>query len=236
VNLLLALIAGMGLGVFTMYVFDPGAGRRRRAVARDKLIQIEKRTERAVGMTARDLKNRTLGIIAERRAAIFGGAVDDAVLERRVRSKLGFLVRHPSAVDVQVNGGVVTLSGLVLADEVQQLTRGVSSVRGVADVENRLEVHERRDDASRLQGDNLPKPTGQTLDLFQRRWSPSTRFLLGTAGIFLLFGLNPFRKSVAVLSALAGLGLLTYGVMEEERNTDRSDRPNPAEVTAGWSA
>jgi hypothetical protein len=62
---------------------------------------------------------------------------------------------------------------------------------------------------------------------------------LGTAGIILLFGLNPFRRSAAGLSILAGLGLLACSVAQEEwkeriaasRRNDQID-----EVTAGWSA
>jgi hypothetical protein len=234
-NTLLGMLAGRGLGVLSMYVLDPRAGRRRRALARDKLIRVQKKAQQAAGITGRDLKNRTLGMIAEGRAAIFGGAVDDTVLADRVRSKLGFLVRHPSAIDIQVSAGRVRLSGPVLSDEVQQLARAVASVRGVRDIENRLEVHEKGDDVPGLQGD-AQKPTGQTIDVLQRRWSPSTRFLMGTAGILLLFGINPFRKSAAVLSALAGLGLLAYGFTEEESEIEQTDDGRYAEVNTGWEA
>jgi BON domain len=227
---LLTMIAGTGIGALTMYVLDPLAGGRRRALARDKLIKIRRKAEEAAGVTGRDLKNRTRGLLAEGRAAIFAGAVDDTVLEQRIRSKLGFLVRHPSAIEIQVNGGRVTLSGPVLADEIQQLIRGVESVRGVRGVENRLDVHDSGDGVPALQGE-APKPTGQPLDLFQRRWSPSTRLLVGTAGILLLLGLNPLRKSVGALSALVALGLLAWGLTEEERDPDRAERHD---YTAGW--
>jgi hypothetical protein len=189
-------------------------------------------------VTLRDLKNRTLGTVAEGRAAFLEDTVDDSVLADRVRSKLGFLVRHPSSINVQANDGRVTLSGPVLTDEVQQLIAGVASVRGVRDVENRLEVHETGDKVPGLQGD-VPKPTGQLLDVFQGRWSPSTRFLLGTAGIILLFGLNPFRRSAAGLSILAGLGLLACSVAQEEwKERTAASRRNDQidEVTPGWSA
>jgi BON domain len=234
-NALLGMLAAAGLGVFSMYIFDPLAGRRRRALARDKLTRVQSHMRQTAGVTARDLKNRTLGFVAEGRAAIFGGAVDDAVLAERVRSKLGFLVRHPSAIEIQVNAGRVTLSGPVLSDEVQQLTRGVASVRGVRALENRLEVHEKGDDVPGLQGD-AQRPNGQTIDVLQRRWSPSTRFLLGTAGMLLLFGINPFRKSTALLSALAGLGLLAYGLTEGETEIGPADDSRYAEASAGWEA
>jgi hypothetical protein len=54
------------------------------------------------------------------------------------------------------------------------------------------------------------------LDVFQDRWSPTTRFLLGAAGFILIFGLNPFRKTTADLSFLVGLGLLACSVAAEE--------------------
>jgi hypothetical protein len=154
-----------------------------------------------------------------------------------VRSKLGFVVRNPSSIDVQAIDGRVILSGPVLADEFRQLIEGVTSVRGVRDVENRLEVHQTGDNVPGLQGDVL-KPTGQLPDVFQDRWSPSTRFMVGTAGIILLFGLNPFRRGAVKLSIVAGLGLLACSVAEEERKMINGSRQNNAEVgavSAGWS-
>jgi BON domain len=230
-------VKATALGVLTMYLFDPVAGRRRRALARDKLIGLRQPAKEAVRVTARDLKNRTLGTVAEGRAALFEDKVDDSVLAERVRSKLGFVVSHPSSIDVQANEGVVTLSGPVLTAEVQRLIAGVASVRGVRDVENRLEVHETSDNVPGLQG-NLPKRTGRMLGLLQGHGSPSTRLLLGTVGVVLLFGLNPFRKSAAAWSLLAGLGLLAWSVAEEEsRESSRGDQRNDMDqATAGWTA
>ena len=212
---LLNILKVTSLGVLTMYLFDPVSGRRRRALARDKLVRIRNNTREAAQVTAVDLKNRIWGTVAEGRATLLEGRVDDSVLADRVRSKLGFLVRHPAVIEVQATDGRVTLSGPVLADEVQQLIEGIRSVRGVGDIENRLEVHETGDNVPGLQGD-IPKPTGQVLDVFQGHWSPSTRFLLGMAGIYLLFKLNLLRRRAATLSLFTGLGLLAWSVAEEE--------------------
>jgi hypothetical protein len=233
-----AVVKATAFGVLTMYLFDPVAGRRRRALARDRLMRLRRPAGEAVRVTARDLKNRTLGTVAEGRAALFEDSVDDSVLAERVRSKLGFVVRHPSSINVQASEGVVTLSGPVLTDEVQRLIAAVAAIRGVRNVENRLEVHETSDNVPGLQGD-VPKRTGQLLDVFQDRWSPSTRFLLGTAGLVLLFGLNPFRKNAAAWSLLAGLGLLSWSVAKEEwREASRNDRREVEtnKATVGWSA
>jgi BON domain len=187
------------LGAVAMYIFDPVLGRRRRALARDKIIRLRTAVGEAAGTTLRDLKNRSWGTLAEGRAAFLGHNVDDAVLRERVRSKLGFFVRHPSSIEVQANEGKVTLAGPVLSDEVQQLIDGVRSVRGVRDVENLLEVHSTDDGIPGLQGD-VPKPQGQVLDVFQHRWSPSTGFLLATLAVLFFLGPNPFRRTSAGLS------------------------------------
>jgi hypothetical protein len=175
-----SLAAGVGIGAAAMYVLDPEGGTRRRALARDKMTEATKKMRSAAGVTARDLGNRSAGIVVEARSRLFEKTVDDEVLERRVRSKLGFLVRHPSALAIQVSGGRIVLGGPVLSDEVQQLMNGVRAVRGVTSVENNLAVH---DDAHvpGFQGDK-PKPSGEVWDIMQRRWSPATRFLVSTAG------------------------------------------------------
>jgi hypothetical protein len=218
-----------------MYVFDPEVGRRRRAMLRDQATRLQREARDAAAVTIEDLKNRTLGILAEGKSRLFERQVDDRVLEERVRSELGFLVRHPSSIDVQVNDGIVTLSGPVLADEVRQLVRGVARVRGVRDAENRLEVHEEPDAVPGLQGD-APKPGGRALDVMQRRWSPSARFLVGTAGIFLLLSATRYPKSLATVSMLAAFGLLTCGAsdLDGESENLRLANQNQAGPTAAW--
>jgi hypothetical protein len=93
----------------------------------------------------------------------------------------------------------VVLSGPVRSDEVQQLIKGIRAVRGVTDVENRLTVHDDAAQLPGLQGDK-PKPAGQVWDIMQRRWSPSTRFLVGTAGAFSL-GLIAYSLSDGSLAS-----------------------------------
>jgi hypothetical protein len=234
-NNLSAALTGAGLGVLGMYIFDPEVGRRRRALARDKAILLQRKAKEAASVTAQDLKNRTLGTLAEGKSRLFERSVDDEVLKQRVRSELGFLVRHPSSIEVEVSDGRVVLTGPVLADEVQQLVRGVSDVRGVRDVENRLDVHDDPDQIPGLQGD-VPKPAGRALDIMQRRWSPSTRFLIGAAGMFLVLSASRYPKSLATLSALAGLGLLTCGASDlAVENGDGASGPRAEAEPAGES-
>jgi hypothetical protein len=222
---LATLIKATALGIAAMYMYDPVLGRRRRALLRDKCVRIRKTVQETARVTLRDVKNRAFGTVAEGRAALVEELVriDDAVLRERVRSILGFVVRNPSSINVEASSGRVTLTGPVLTDEVQQLIDGVRSVRGVADVENGLEVHEKGDDVPGLQGD-IPKPKGQVLDIFQDRWSPATPFLLGAAGFILIYRLNPFRRTTADLSFLVGLGLLACSVAAEEIEESSTNR------------
>jgi hypothetical protein len=143
----------------------------------------------SAAVTARDLKNRTAGFISEARGRLTEGAVQDDVLSGRVRSKLGFLVRHPSSIQVDAHDGLVTLRGSVLADEIEQLVRGMHAVRGVKEVDNQLEVHDNPGSVPALQSEKR-KPEGQRLDIMQRHWSPATRFLVGTAGLLLMYNVS----------------------------------------------
>jgi CBS domain-containing protein len=219
-NNILTLLAVAGMGAGLMYLLDPQMGGTRRSIARDKMIRAQRKTREAAAVTARDLKNRASGLLAEGKAKFSHNGATDEVLEGRVRSKLGFLVRHPSAIETRIEGGRVILSGPVLADEVDQLISGIRAVRGVSEVENRLQVHDQPGTVPGLQGDK-PKPTGQRMDILQQQWSPSTRFLVST------------------LSGLA-LGLIAYSMIGDEMRTFGGHRgekyEGEEEGTAGWTS
>jgi hypothetical protein len=183
------LLGGAGLGVGAMYYLDPSLGAQRRAHARDQVRRVPRALQDSAAVTARDLKNRTAGFISEARGRLTEGAVQDDVLSGRVRSKLGFLVRHPSSIQVDAHDGLVTLRGSVLADEIEQLVRGMHAVRGVKEVDNQLEVHDNPGSVPALQSEKR-KPEGQRLDIMQRHWSPATRFLVGTAGLLLMYNVS----------------------------------------------
>lgn len=193
-NAVTAMLTGTGLGCLAMYTLDPEMGRRRRAVARDKVVKIQRKAGEAATLTARDVRNRTLGTLAEGRA-LFGGSVDDATLVERVRAELGYLVRYPSFIHVHADDGRVFLSGSVFADEIEQLIAGIRSIRGVREVENHLQPRERIEEFPGLQGPLAPKPTGRPLDLLQHNWAPATRLLLS-------------------VTALAGIGVFAYAFSE----------------------
>jgi uncharacterized membrane protein len=128
--------------------------------------------------------------------------VPDEILCERVRSRLGYAVSHPGAIEVSALSGRVVLSGAVLERDYVRLLRTVWAVRGVADVEDRLAVYESAAGISALQG-GARAPESRFGPL-QGRWSPSLRVIMGAAGGALL--INAFAGRRSALGFLGGLG------------------------------
>ncbi len=165
----------------------------------------------AVGKTSRDLSNRAQGLVSELNSIFRCEMADEDVVAARVRSKLGRAVRRPHAIHVAVNQGHVTLSGQILASEVDQLLNRIRAIRGVTGIENRLEAHEQAGGVSSLQG-GTPHP-GETPELMQSNWSPAIRFLTGIGGGALAL-YSARRKDI--FSAAVGLGLVTRSLTNME--------------------
>jgi hypothetical protein len=146
------LTTGMGLGALIMYLFDVRRGNRRRALVRDQAAHLLNQAEDALGKSARDFGHRAAGLATEIQHALETEEVTDEVLEERVREALGRVVSFPRAIDVAAQSGRVTLSGPILRREVDDLLDRVRHVRGVSDVEDRLEVHDRTGEVPGLQG------------------------------------------------------------------------------------
>src|SRR5918995_5553464 len=132
------LMRGMLLGAGAMYLLDPDRGARRRSLLRDRLVHAGHKLGDGVSATARDTRNRAVGVAAELRSRLHENEVDDTVLHERVRSAVGRAVSHPGSISVTAFEGQVTLSGQVLASEVDDLIRQVEQVRGVREVRNQL--------------------------------------------------------------------------------------------------
>ena len=198
------ILGSLGLGALLMYTLDPQAGRRRRALARDKLDRLTYKASDAVNVTARDLQNRVRGLAAEAKGLISEKEITDEALAQRIRSKLSGWISHPRSIEVHVEGGKVNLSGPILASEVDRLVNQISSMRHVRGVLNQLEVHERADSVPGLQGQAAQRHSGQVPDFLQVDWSPTSRFIAGTLGGGLaLYGA---RKLSVFGTAVAGLG------------------------------
>jgi uncharacterized membrane protein len=207
-------LSAFGMGVALMYFLDPGRGARRRALIRDKTVHALRKAEDAAETTVRDLRNRAKGLAAETRARFDGDDVDDVVLVARVRAEMGRVVSHPASIIVTAADGRVTLSGPVLADEADALLARARGVRGVRDVVSLLEVHERAENVSGLQGGGA-RP-GAEFELLQENWTPAARLLVGAAGGAL--ALTGARRGdlLGSVLGLAGLALLSRSATNAE--------------------
>ncbi|HZR02761.1 MAG TPA: BON domain-containing protein [Burkholderiales bacterium] len=197
-------LAGLALGAAGMYLFDPEQGRSRRSKLRDKLDSQSRRWRNAAKTTAQDLRNRTRGTSHELWASMEKGRVPDRVLVERVRAKIGRYVSHPSAIQVTARNGQVTLSGLVLEGEHDDLLRVVRDVRGVQEVQDRLQREGGGEGKARMRAAlGLGK-----LNFLQERWNPSTRAVSGAAGTALM--LTGLRRGglIGVASGIAGAAML----------------------------
>lgn len=220
-NRLFNWLTGIGLGATAMYFWDPDLGRRRRALVRDQVNRWINNLNRAMDVTVRDMENRLYGTYAEIRSRVAGGDVSDEVLVDRVRSKLGRYVSHSSAIEVTAHDGAIVLNGPVLADEVDALLCAVECVPGVADVENRLDVHDSPGNVSDLQGGT--KPGGEPAEWMQANWSPTMRFAAGTLGAALMANCLTRRTPLGVLLGPIGFGLMVKSLMNQSRGGKTPD-------------
>jgi uncharacterized membrane protein len=199
-------IAGAAVGALAMYMADPDRGRRRRALARDKVQHLMNKTGDALDVASRDLGNRMQGLRAEAGRRLLGKqqVSDDQLLMERVRSKLGRAVSHPHAVKVAVNQASMTLSGPILAHEKENLLKVARDVPGVMNVIDNLEAHD-SPDIPALQGGKRREPLPSFL---QENWSPALRAVAAVGGGALgFYGLRSRSPASMALTAV-GVGLV----------------------------
>jgi uncharacterized membrane protein len=201
------LLSAAVAGAISMYLLDPDHGRRRRAVMRDRVASGMSRLDDATSVASRDLRNRARGIAHEFRARFTPEDVPDEVLSERVRARLGAAVTHPGAIEVAALAGRVTLSGAVLEREYVRLLRTIWTVRGVADIEDRLAVYESAAGISALQGGG--KPREPRFGPWQQNWPPGVRVVMGAAGgALMLNALVGRRSGLGFLGGVGGLALI----------------------------
>jgi uncharacterized membrane protein len=195
------------LGAGAMYLLDPDRGARRRSLVRDQLVHAANKFGDGMAATARDTRNRAVGAAVGLRSRFQGDEADDAVLHERVRSAIGRVVSHPGAVTVTAYDGRVTLTGHVLADEVDELIRRVERVRGVREVRSELEIHRGSSGMPDLQGGGQPRE--ERPELLQENWTPAIRLLMGLiGGVMALQGMRKGGRLGNAASA-SGIGLMT---------------------------
>jgi len=208
---LLALIGGAALGAVAMYLSDPDRGRRRRALARDKMQSLVTQTRGSLDVASRDFGNRVHGWRAQANRLLTRRRemVDDDILVARVRSKIGRAISHPHAIKVWAEQGHVKLSGPIPPHEKGALVSAARSAPGVTSVEDHTEVHEKPDVPS-LQGEGRMR-TPQ-LRIMQDNWPPALRAAAtlggGTLGMIALLRRRPSSLALAAM----GLSLIARGV------------------------
>jgi hypothetical protein len=139
---LLGIIGGAAVGAGVLYLVDPNAGKRRRAILRDGIIHLRKVLTRSASIASRDTSNRMKGIVEEARKLVNREEVDDAKLLDRVRAAVGRASSHPN-VEVIVSDGWITLLGPVVDHEERGVLRAAKSVRGVQGLTNRMKAYRR---------------------------------------------------------------------------------------------
>jgi hypothetical protein len=175
------LLCGIAIGAAVAYIADPQGGRRRRAVARDQFVRAGRRTREALDSTARDIANRTTGILAATRGRLSRSSVDDQRLVERVRATLGHFSSHPRAIEVKAADGVVTLCGPILATEADDLLATVWAIPSVLAVNNELDIYTSPEGVPALQGEG--RAARPSLGLMRPGWAPATQALVAAAGL-----------------------------------------------------
>lgn len=216
---LIGLIGAAAIGAVAMYMSDPDRGKRRRALATDKMRSLATRTSDAIDVASRDFGNRAHGLRAQAGKMFSRHTADadnDEVLIARVRKEIGRAVTHPRAIKVSAREGCVSLHGPILAHEKQPLLDCVKSVAGVSEIEDKLEVHDSPAGIPSLQGEGRLRRTGSAM--MKETWSPALRAIAAVGGGVLgLYGLTR-RTPASVAVATLGAGLITRSVLNRPFN------------------
>lgn len=133
-------LIGALVGAGFMYLLDPQGGSRRRALITDKATHAGSRAGDRLGGRARDLQNRSRGVLASARSRLRPDEVSDDVLEARVRSELGHAIDYAGSLTVVAQDGRIMVGGPVVERDAERVIATVRKVRGVRGVENQLEM------------------------------------------------------------------------------------------------
>jgi hypothetical protein len=141
------LAVGATAGACAMYFADPHAGRRRRALVRDRFMHLGRVLTRRVPLRVerrmRFMRGVATGVRHDAAALVHvdGGQalVDDETLVARVRSEV-LRNRHVKAGEIHIDAyeGIVTLRGEVGAHEISDLVTATTHVEGVRGIRNYL--------------------------------------------------------------------------------------------------
>ncbi len=191
-NKILWLATGAGVGGGLMFFLDPDRGRHRRVLVRDKVTSGLGEAGRTIRTTSAGLGRRAYGAVMSRRPGS-RGEDDPSRLLARVRSAIGHAVSNARAIRLAVENGAIVVSGSVFENESQALLKAIRGVRGVTQVEERLEI--------------LENPVGRSGS--KRSGTSTWRAVAGaTGGALAAYGLTHRRQTLGRAASAAGFGLL----------------------------
>ena len=153
------VLRGIVSGAAVMYFLDPQMGARRRALARDKMVKFFNRASERVGNATERAADRARGIAAETARRFNTEPISDEVMVARVRSEMGRYLKHPHAVHVTAHNGHITLTGDILAHEVQPLLNKLNNMQFVESIDNLLQTHADATNLPDLQGGETQRGT-----------------------------------------------------------------------------
>jgi osmotically-inducible protein OsmY len=136
-------VAGCIVGATAGYLLDPGAGRRRRHIARDKAFSRMRRGSRDAVRHAKYMEGVAEGVAHRATQAVLHvehEMPDDVTLSRKVESIAFRQAGTPRGhVSVNAERGVVFLRGqLDSPDQIDALVTAAGAVEGVREVKNLL--------------------------------------------------------------------------------------------------
>jgi uncharacterized membrane protein len=213
-NAALSALGSFAVGAGLMFFLDPARGARRRGDVRNRAVRGVNETGTGLRRTAQHLRNSARGLMAETKARFRSEQLTDYQLGARVRSALGRVCSHPTAITVYADGanGIITLDGDALADEVDAIMAAAEGARGVQVVENRLRVAVDPADVPGLQG-GFERHWGRGRGR-EGYWSPGSRLAVGAAGGALGVWGAVRRDWIGAGLGLLGLGLVTRGLSD----------------------
>jgi hypothetical protein len=188
-----------------MYFWDPNRGKGRRALIGDKINALGNAKRDAERTMVKDARNRLAGLFHRVRQKFDHEAPGDVTLTERVRSRIGHVISHPGALQVDACGGTVRVSGPILASEKDELIKELWQVEGVEAIEHMLEVHDSPDHIPALQGALRP---AEDCNVLTDQWKPAVALAMSVAGgLLTLYGLS--RKGpVGASLGVAGMGMI----------------------------
>jgi osmotically-inducible protein OsmY len=141
---MLRLLRYIGLGALIAYFFDPQSGKRRRALARDRIPALLRRGSRQLEQAGRSVTAEATAVTkkVKHRKEAEKPQPDDVTLARKVETEIFRGEDVPKGqINVNAENGIVVLRGEVEEPElIRDLEERTRKVQGVREVENLLHV------------------------------------------------------------------------------------------------